>query len=458
MATQQIFVPWDGSTLSNFLQWSNNTTGMSYALAQLGFISLGQAVTSYNGATTPGQYSWSVSTAVANYFNGKAGSTIYIGGNTASGLSGSAIGTFTIVSATTTTLLTSNTYGSSQSAGGWASLDAGVVNWNNVASALSTYTSATGQIPIRVGRPTTINNGVPIAAYNSGTAYTGMANSTVSGNVSVVTYSGISWFCVTSGTGNTPGANTDWSPYIYEIWTCSDTLASTMPWYIKIVYSINSTTYYSPALNISIGTSFNGSGFVAGNVFNTNASSSEIWTGESVAGVTTPVEWDFCGNGQGGVGNLSWILGRGAINTNSSTVQPHVLSIDRMKANNGTDLGGFIFIATHQQATPECQVLFNNSIGGFIPATPTYAPMIYWAQLTGSYGGQTPIFPALPVVGYIANPQLGVMGGGLNDVGEGSVVSCVMYGASHNFLGTKASHSCYLTPGTTNWGVYIRWE
>ena len=359
-------------------------------------------------------------------------------------------------------------------ASGWTRIttgqDPGVVVWANVASALSTYTSASGQIPSEAPRPTIVNSGAGVTTIgawsSSSVVYVGLSASTVTGTASVVTYNGLTWICIQNNTSSgsttpgTSGGSTYWLPYIYEIFASNDTLTSSCPIYLKIVYSCYGSAAFQPGLNVGVATSYSGNALLSGNIFNVSSNSGEVWTGiNGSTAVTTPVEWDVCSNGQGGVGNISIITGRGAYGLNSQTSQPQVIVIDRAKNNNGLDNGAF-FVASVSGATNYYQLIFAPATGGRLPATSAAnVPTIFTAsQSSGAYQGQAPVYPVFPITGYVANPMLGMATMSVNDANDGSLIQVVMYGGSHQFIVTKGTNPSNLAGSSTYYCALLRFE
>ena len=359
-------------------------------------------------------------------------------------------------------------------ASGWTRIttgqDPGVVVWANVQSALSTYTTGTGQIPSQAPRPTIVNSGAGVTTIgawsSSSVVYSGISASTATGTASIVTYNGLTWICIsghTSSGSNTPGTSggsTFWLPYIYEIFASNDTLTSSLPIYFKVVYCSFSGAAFSPAFNLGVGTNYLGNSLLGGNLFNLSSSSPEIWTGISQTTVTSNVEWDVCSNGQGGVGNISWMAARGAQGANSQHNQVQFFMIDRAKTNTGQDNGAYFCVAMNAGTTGYFQTIFAPSTGGRFPTTPTTCvPSIYWgSQSSGAYNGTTPVYPIFPVVGYLANPLLGAVVMNFNDTVEGGLIEVVMYGGAHTFLGTQATSAGSLTATSSYYCMLMRWE
>ncbi len=262
-----------------------------------------------------------------------------------------------------------------------------------------------------------------------------------------------------------------WVPYNFEIWKSNGPMSTTHPIYVKWVYTGTSSM---PIIMLSVGTGVDANGRITGAmILSATAPLSIAWLDSvAAAGGSTLVETDFCGDAD----NLSLCLWRTGIAQGiltGSSQGPHVLMIDRAKTATGADSDAYVqvcFVGFVSSTTPfvASAVILNPTLGGIISKVgATGAAGVGWVGVpsfpVGSLSnfGATPPIPILPLVGYVANPCLGVVVFSRSDVQVGSLQPVWVYGAMHKFLVVNAD----CTVGSTSVNAVngasccaIRWE
>jgi hypothetical protein len=82
------------------------------------------------------------------------------------------------------------------------------------------------------------------------------------------------------------------------------------------------------------------------------------------------------------------------------------------------------------------------------------------ATTTMNVFGTAPVMPIFPLVGYVANPLLGLVGFNSADVTDGGVFPVWMYGSTHNYMAINNQTAAGSTLNNVATGVVpgIRWE
>ena len=225
-------------------------------------------------------------------------------------------------------------------------------------------------------------------------------------------------------------------------------LSATAPIYLKLIYGAASSGSYGTHVYYQIGTS-QGNGIIGGNVFAAGAPRQLIGGNVNGTGATT-YECDFCGNAD----KVAMIICRSFPNVCG------MLAIDRAKDNSGNDLGTYaVVMGAGAYQGGGYQTIFPAGGGAAVsPATAqSYWPCIYDNASSSALGGTAPVFLAFPMIGYMANPQIGAIAMHNGDSSEGELVNVTMYGVTHTFLMTQNA----LSGGGVlagNAAVGIQWE
>lgn len=295
------------------------------------------------------------------------------------------------------------------------------------------------------GAPTTKLTGGQQCRFNgawvSGGSYVG--SNTTNGTVSdLVTSGGITYICVSNTSGTTAPASDPlhWQPYIYEIWKSNGPMSSTNPLYVRIVYTTDTTGSPSaPSILYSIGSGIDANGNLTGTFGNATSTFNNAIL-NTTPGIATTGNMCFSGDAD----NFRCILWQGLQAAATHGGWNWMILIDRAKTGSGTDSDAFTYCGVFSPVQ-------NGGPGQMFNATalifkPTIGPTktlgglwkgLVWAGITTaslSTFGATPALPIFPLVGYMANPLLGIMGFQAADVSDGQVVPVWIYGASHNYL------------------------
>ena len=335
-----------------------------------------------------------------------------------------------------------NTYGGGFSTAGWsaqtghgevvASGTGASYAWTDTGSVHTTPTTAL--VPVRNYR----FNGafVPSATYTGAntadsTTTTDLVTYSTGGNTAI-TYVHIT---ATSSLATVPPSDTtNWQPFIYEIWKSNGSNTSSLPIFVRIVYTIASTGNTGPRVLIQFGTGVDANGQLTGApVITAVAPTSVRILDNAAAGNATAFDCDFAGDAD----NIRWIWQRG----NTNTGYTNMFVIDRAKTGSGTDSDAFFFIGS---ISPSASTYITQSVVVPKPALgqPLTRSAIGWigqvsnGSQTGTSAafGTTPPYPCFPMIGYMANPLLGYMGFASADVTDGQLLPVWVYGASHTYL------------------------
>lgn len=511
----QVFLPYDSSTLANYLAWSKN--GIAVQLAALGWTKTADTnqVVWANVVSSP---------SIAPITNSWSAPTAWTGGTNYTGIAGGSTGSFSVVS---NSGLVYACIANSQlvlaSALQNATVTLGTVTATaNAAGSTTVYTVASGVLATQVGQQFVVtgmanplNNGTFMCTATSGTtsitlsnplgvlssAQTGSASSSASvlsflgtitggtGNLYVghsfvtagfvngannitatvtsshtnafaVTATGVSETHAGTATENTAPASdtTHWTGYNYEVWQMTDTAASTHPIFLRILYTTSSGAPKGAQLYIAVGTGTTGNGFVNGVTF--TAGGNEITLPNATSNVgqgSTLFECNFCVSVSGG--SLSTMLWRDMVFFN--TAVPSVLVLDRAHDSFGQDLDAYVVCLTAGGSLAKEQILYKPGTGGTkIPnsATPFSAWSIPNFSLMNTGLGVNNNAPALPIfpvgLGYLASPCLGAFVMKPLDSVEGALIPLFMYGTTHKFLMGKGAYTT-VDQGSGNTAVFV---
>jgi len=254
-----------------------------------------------------------------------------------------------------------------------------------------------------------------------------------SGGNTPITYVHIS---ATSSSATNPASDTtNWQPFMYEIWKSNGSNTSSLPIFVRIVYSINSTGNTGPRLLFSVGTGVDANGQLTGTVnFATSAPLNIRVVDNAAAGSATAFECDFSGDAD----NFRFIFNRG--NT-VSTAWTWAYALDRAKTGTGTDSDAFFIslslLPTGSTFITQSQVVPKPSLSPPLPRNAVgWQGTVFNGGSTSSQSafGVTPPYPVFPAIGYLSNPCLGVMTFNNADVLDGAIIPVWIYGATHYYL------------------------
>lgn len=247
-----------------------------------------------------------------------------------------------------------------------------------------------------------------------------------------------------------------WGTYNYEVWQSNGPLSATAPIFLKLIYGASTGGSGNPTILFQIGTS-QVNGVIGGNLFNAGVL---IGVGCAIpAGQfgSTPLENDFCGNADKvAMGVFMGVQQLKGVNSGG------IIAIDRAHDASGGDLDTYTAVAVLCQGVSgtiigAAQLLYKAGSGSVWPPISQPWPVIaYGNNQSTSFNGQTAALPLFFTPGYMANPMLGAMATGFNDMApSGSLFNVYLYGTSHTFMAMKATTG----PGSSNsiQGA-IQWE
>jgi hypothetical protein len=286
-------------------------------------------------------------------------------------------------------------------------------------------------------------------AWSSLTTYTG--GTTATSVSDVVTSGGQSWVAVAnvSSGGSAPSAGASWQPFNFNIFKSNGSNSSSFPLYIKIIHG-SSTTVTNMGIILSVGTGVDANGNLTGTLpmWGTNPiASREVFSNSIDA---TPREFDFCGDAD----NIAFYAFRGG-----SAAFNWVFVADRAKTSSGTDSDSFAYVAVNTISTAASGVLLNPAVGSFCSSSSTqWLGTLGFPAANYSNLGGTPAFPIFPIVGFLANPCLNVMGFSFNDMQDGAIIPVWIYGAVHKYLVMKTNTGGPVNGTSSALLPCIRWE
>jgi hypothetical protein len=298
-------------------------------------------------------------------------------------------------------------------------------------------------------------------AWVSGNTYVGGNTANLATEVDVVTYGGNTYVHITasSNSASTPAADTtNWQPFNFEIWKSNGSNTSSLPIYVRLVYTTAGSNAFR--IHMQIGTGVDANGNLTGTVTLTATTpTNNISIDNGTNNTGTMGELDFSGDAD----NCRFILWRGgpAAGYNSALV------IDRAKTATGADSDAYVYIGSALTAASTAaarnSIILKSALGGVLTQATTG-----WLGVVSNSGahpttgfGATPAYPIFPILGFVGNPLLGAVGVVGGDVPDGTILPVWMYGASHNFLCntyTTAAGSALNNIATNGVYVAIRWE
>lgn len=243
-------------------------------------------------------------------------------------------------------------------------------------------------------------------------------------------------------------------PYHYEIWQTNDSTYT--PIFLKVIYGADNTsaTNWRPCLSVSIGYTANGNGLIVGaNKFAANSngfaqtetSDFQITVTSGTSSVTNSYECTMCGLGTAATGAwLSLIMWR-----NNSTAAAYV-GIERDLDQNGIAVDNFINVVVGGQsvgpagALSWAQQAVSKTGAGTVAQGISHLYTIYLSatfNLSMGYNGAVPVLPVFPMHGFVSNPSLIAVTVAPNDVLDGQIITCPLYGTTHNYLVIKNIYS-----------------
>jgi hypothetical protein len=242
--------------------------------------------------------------------------------------------------------------------------------------------------------------------------------------------------------------------YVYWIFKAADTLASTLPIYLKIELGYNSSI---PGIRMTVGTGSNGAGVI------TNTCTSAPWETtyasswgnrpDNMGDTTFPCYFS------GHAGEFRMYLWQSA--TRAIGV---FFGIERSKDASGNDTGEY-FTALEgwkgsNAQTQYQQTIFKSSVANLESGTIT-VPLTS-ASGTGAYAGSVASLPIFPVYGRVGNPMLGWQAACASDLTDGTICTIdSLYGAAHTFVAITGSQiSTYMarSANPTAMGLLMRYE
>lgn len=440
----------DNGSITNFLAWSSATAGISFALLSLGFTKLADTYTAQwaNAASAgasalpttagglasatafPTTTTYSSSPLAGTHFLGTySGATAYVAGDVVVYNPGTGALVYINTSASTGVAPTTTANWSPYYMEIWQSTNVGTVTTvGNASGGNTTYTispaAPTGTFPVGQSITTAscgnaANNGTfTVVSYNAGTG------ALVLNNASGVSGSSLS------------GTATNGLPVVY----------------FKIEYGSYTTTVAQPAITLQWGTAYSANtGVLSG--FTTNR---EVM-GTTATNGASAFEMDFFGDGCNVLAMLLWRNGASTQIANGW---------ERSIAGNvsNTPFYSTTYITFITGRTNTSGNWFQQSL--FFSGTPivsnrnSYAAGVNVAAVgTLIVGGQTPVLPVFPLVGWVGNPMTMFVAFSVTDTVEGTTISTSVYGATHSYIMTKvANFATLFLSGSATTGIGMRFE
>lgn len=208
----------------------------------------------------------------------------------------------------------------------------------------------------------------------------------------------------------------------FEIFHANDAAQATMPFFVKIEYSGTSSQVNMWA---TIGTGSDGSGNLTGYV-----SGRYQW---GTFALTSGSLYDCVYSGDTGRFACAFMRNYAGIS---------FLSLERSKAASGADDDRYIHLTVINKAPAYyAQAVMK---GGYVQTVQTNGEMHKYNGATTMLGGFIFVAPLQPVLGYMQNPHLNWLRGGLNDWNAADVASIAVYpGAPHNYMCVDVSNTTY---------------
>lgn len=240
--------------------------------------------------------------------------------------------------------------------------------------------------------------------------------------------------------------------YGYQIWHMNDTLQATVPVFVKLEFGSSPTWGGNYGLWISIGTGSDGIGNITGDLAGRiamNASSANS------AATSTPFK------GSGDANRIVLSCGSGSINYGRFMV-----SIERSKANDGTDSsdGVFLFLdagsGTGGATLPLrlAQYRFLRFVDNTLANSTTTGTICPTASSWTGRGSTVGVCPMRYFGGGPSNPGTNLVTYISGDTGAGVSVPVSLYGIVKTYMPLGSGVVGTVVPGITNSTLMIRWE
>jgi hypothetical protein len=294
-------------------------------------------------------------------------------------------------------------------------------------------------------------------AFVANTTYTGISTTINQSNVDLVTFGGLTYahLTTTSNLATTPDQDaTNWAVINYEIWLNGST---NCPVYMKLVYCGDGNGTPGPMIHLSFGSSVNANGVLGGNTATLSlaAPTSVLELGPGGGAGTTGLSVCLL-SGDANNCAIAMFCGGTLSTGGASSAYPQVWVVDMAKNLDATDSDGFAFIAidVNQQGfgagarVTRSYLSMGSGLGGVVNTQstvstnqPGWGGILRRAQFGGtvkpghSCFGSIQAYPILPTPGYLANPQLRVVGFDNQATGpELNVHKVYSYGAVRTYI------------------------
>jgi hypothetical protein len=201
----------------------------------------------------------------------------------------------------------------------------------------------------------------------------------------------------------------------YEIWRFNDALQSTYPIFVKIEYGTGASAA-NAGLWISASSGTNGAG--------------------TLTGITTTRTQVVCATATATAINHYWCgdtnrLGVAVLGTTAATSMG--AWIERtLDASGAVTSEGLTVV--YRASSAWSQQAWNYTTGPYTAAEASLAAMGPSVAPWGVYGTQLSIYPVYHSKGIFMNPGMNVLVFDASSVGQSSIITFTMYGASHTFL------------------------
>jgi len=252
--------------------------------------------------------------------------------------------------------------------------------------------------------------------------------------------------------GTIPSVPSGANAIVYEIWRMADALQSTSPIFMRVEYGQNSASS-GPNLRFVVGTATDGAGTVQN-----GTPTIQCTTIVGSSGSSNFFECDFCwlsGLSSNSFALLMW-------RTHGSNGAPRFFCVERGKDANGNEIGDYTTVMFWAFTGMYMVEIPKPGTGSVTPGENTYMPAIAsWAQASGAWGGGIVVSPVFPIhMGAINNPMSLVAVGKGADFAEGSQASGTLYGATRNYLATKAATGNFqsVLPQSANFCLLMRYD
>jgi hypothetical protein len=214
---------------------------------------------------------------------------------------------------------------------------------------------------------------------------------------------------------------------VFEIWKANDSLASTLPIFIKVWYLVTATSPAGPTIELTFGTGSNGAGTL------TNATATITLNSVPASQTNLSYECDYSGSS----GRFACCMFQGWSGC-------FFFSVERSHDASANDTGSyFTFLAVGSLNTGVQQTVRPSSAGGPLPAESSPIT-VHTSNTTGIVpGGDASLSacPVWPMVGGLGNPLLNAVSVKTNDVAGSLIVPVSLYGTARNYLIMKTLNS-----------------